>query len=362
MTASKHDHHAQSLSALGLLAMVMTLLAWTAAPLLMKHFTDVMDVWTMNGWRYGAAALCWAPLILLRYVKGTFPNTLWRDTLWPTVFNCFGQVTLASAFYRTDPTMVAFGLRAQLITVAVGGAFFFAAERRIIRKPAFLAGMLLVLVGVGLYLRFHPDFGIEGSGTLIGAGLGALSGVIFGGYALSIRPLMKRHPPILSYAVISAYTAAVMLALMFLFGERLGGAALDLSPVQFVLLIASAIVALFIGHPCYYIAIRSLGVSATATVLQLQPITVGIGALIFLGGEMFSALQIGAGSLAIASAIFMLRVQQRLARQDRDTREADAAHDLDQEMAIDPPSDALPEPIILEDDPHTAAAGDSLRT
>ncbi|GAB4544552.1 MAG: hypothetical protein Tsb0013_01720 [Phycisphaerales bacterium] len=318
---SHHDHDTtQTIHPLGLLAMLTTLFAWTAAPLLMEHFSTAMDVWTMNGWRYGAAALCWSPLIALRLATRRFPGALWRAALVPTIFNCMGQVALASAFYYTDPTMVAFSLRVQLIAVALGGAICFAAERRVIREPKFLIGMVLVLAGVGAYLLLHPDFAVAGTDTLIGAALGATAGATFGGYALSIRPLMRAHPPILSYAVISAYTAAAMLALMFLFADIdhgfPGGVALRLSPAQFALLIASALIALFVGHPCYYYAIRAIGVSATAAVLQLQPITVGIGALLFFEGAVNLGQSI-AGTVAVASAIWMLRIQHRVAQSQR---------------------------------------------
>jgi len=337
-TRPHDDERTQTIAPLGLVAMFTTLLAWTAAPLLMKHFSEAMDPWTMNGWRYGAAALCWFPLILVKLKRRRFPDGLWKGALLPTVFNCMGQVSLVSAFYFTDPTMVAFSLRVQLVSVALGGAVFFAAERRVIREPKFLAGMVLVLLGVGAYLLLHPEFGVESMGTLVGALLGATAGATFGAYALAIRPLMRTNPPMLSYAVISAYTALVMLALMFAFGDVAmgfpGGVALELSSAQFALLIASAIVALFIGHPCYYYAIRTIGVSATATVLQLQPITVGLGALAFGMGALINPWQAVAGTVAIASAIFMLRVQHRVAK-------AQHAHEEGFAQA--------PEPLLVED-------------
>jgi drug/metabolite transporter (DMT)-like permease len=332
------DHHAQSINPWGLVAMLTTLGAWTAAPLLMKHFTGLMDLWTMNGWRYTTAALCWAPLIVYQLARRTFPTRLWRSALLPSAFNCVGQVGLVGALYFTDATMLAFSLRVQLISVALGGALFFAAERRVIKEPRFLVGMALVLVGVVAYLLLHPQFGVEGARTLIGALLGATAGASFGAYALAVRPLMKQTGPMLGYAVISAYTALVMLILMLALGDTHGFAITrTLDTPNWILLIASAIIALVIGHPCYYAAIRSIGVSATATVLQLQPVTIGVASLLIFNITITPA-QWGAGLVAIGAAVFMLRVQHNASKHDRAT--------LAQHPGEPPAHEPMPEPSL----------------
>ena len=364
MSQPKQDHHAHTISLLGMGAMLTTLFAWTASPLLNKYFTGYLDVWNLNAWRYAMAALCWSPLIFWQIKKRALPRGIWKAALLPSAFNCVGQVAFAGAFYFTSATTVAFALRVQLISVAVGGAIFFAAERRVVRDPRFLIGMALVAVGVIGYLVLTPGYipstilslsgnadtaallygtGDDTTTLLKGFALGALGGALFGGYALAVRPMMKNTSPLLSYAVISAYTAAVMVILMLIFSKDHGtGAINDLSPGLFALLVASAFVALVIGHPCYYTAIRSIGVSATAAVLQLQPITVGIASL-FIFGTATTIPQWIAGLVAITSAIFMLRVQHQLGKTDRDNAESTGE-------ALDTPTPPLGTAPVIADD------------
>ena len=335
--------------------MLTTLAAWTASPLLNRYFSEMIDVWNLNGWRYAMAALCWLPLILWKLSRKSMPAGVWRAALLPALFNSVGQVAFAASFYFTDATTVAFALRVQLIAVAVGGAIFFAGERRVIKDPRFLSGMVFVALGVTGYLLLAPDApeaaadsaALATDNTALGFALGAIGGAVFGFYALAVRPMMKTTGPMLSYAVISLYTAVAMVALMLLLSPAHGAEAItDLTPGLFALLVVSAIVSLVIGHPCYYAAIRALGVSATAAVLQLQPITVGLASVAMFsitGVASFyaptSLWQWGAGLVAIASAIFMLRVQHNLAKQDRAAAHARAhappeaadQHDFEQE-------------------------------
>ncbi|MEM1422528.1 MAG: DMT family transporter [Planctomycetota bacterium] len=338
MTSPANDQHAQSISALGLVAMLTTLFAWTASPLLNRFFAEYIDVWNLNGWRYAMAALCWLPLILWRLTSRTMPAGVWKAALLPAVFNSVGQVAFAYSFYFTDATTVAFALRVQLIAVAVGGAVFFAGERRVIRDPRFLGGMILVAIGVSGYLLLAPDAPASdapsGDNTALGFALGAIAGAVFGFYALAVRPMMKTTGPMLSYAVISLYTAVAMVALMLTLSPGHGSEAVtDLTPKLFGLLVVSAVVSLVIGHPCYYTAIRALGVSATAAVLQLQPISVGVASIAMFTLTANASFETPtnlwqwcAGLVAIASAIFMLRVQHRLAKRDRAHAHA-RAHD-----------------------------------
>ncbi len=316
----------------------LTLFAWTAAPLLVRFFSTEVDLWTSNGLRYATAALFWLPLVLLMLKRGTFPMPLWKKALLPAVFNVSGQVCFVASLYETSATMVAFGLRMQLIAVGIGGAIFFAAERRVLRRPAFIGGMVLILIGVVGFLFLDPSFRETGlsattddegfrTNPVLGAALAGAAGILFGCYALAVRPVMKIAQPIISYAVISMYTAGVLVVLMLFLGERAGMAAFDLSPGLLALFFGSALLALVVGHPSYYAAIRTIGVTATASVLQLQPITVGVAGFFFLG-SVVTLWQAAAGAVAVGGAFVMLRAQQKIAAADRRIRLEESAPPL----------------------------------
>lgn len=313
--------------ALGIGAILITLLAWTGTPLLLKFFSDKLDVWTMNGWRYGFVALIWSPLILLALSRKTFPKALWKAALPATAFNIGAQVCFAASFYKIDASTVAFALRPQIIFVTLGALFFFPAERRVIRSPWFLFGGVLVIGGVLFVIGLGDDFG--SGANLSGVLLAVAAAFGFSGYALAIRPVMKVAGPFLAYAVISAYTAVGCLSLMLLFGNRMGADVTDLSLRLLWLLTLSAMLGLAIGHTAYYTAIKHIGVAPSSALIQLQPFTVAIGEVLL---PMFAvtllASQWVAGSVAVFGAILMLVVQHRIATHDRLIKHPDPVEDL----------------------------------
>lgn len=300
----------------GVLTIVATLASWTSIPLFLKHFTTHIDGWTANGWRYGASALIWLPALFVAYARNRVPPGLWRAALIPSLFNAIAQACFGLAPYHVDPGLMTFSLRFQIVFVALGAAIMFAPERRVIRSPLFILGLLLVVGGTMATLAFKP--GGLGSGTRLGVALSVASGLFYAGYALSVRRWMVHMPPITAFAAVSQYTALLLILPMFFLGGGGGyliggGEALNLSGGRMALLILSAIIGIGIGHTLYFFSIGRLGLAVSAGVVQLQPITVSIASL-FLFGERLTPLQWTTGIAAIAGAAVMLYAQQRLRR------------------------------------------------
>jgi drug/metabolite transporter (DMT)-like permease len=286
----------------GVLTVVLTLLGWASVPLFLRHFAASIDAWTSNGVRYGFAALLWLPALLWSARRGTLPAGLLRAALLPSLFNCLGQVAFALAHYRTEPGLLTFGMRTQIVWVGLGAAALFPAERALLRRPLFLAGVALVLAGsLSMMLAGGALRGATGEGV----GLAVLAGLLFAGYGLAVRRNMVGAPPILAFAAISQYTAAGMVLLMLLLGEGSGAAVLLLPGSELGLLLLSAVIGIALGHVFYYVSIARLGVTATAGVIQLQPFCVA-GASYFLFGERLTPAQWACGGIAVAGAVVML--------------------------------------------------------
>ena len=298
----------------GLFTVLMTLAGWSAVPLFLKHFSHSIDVWTSNGWRYGFSALIWAPLLVAHALRKRLPPGLWRAALVPAAFNAIGQVAFAWAHYKIDPGLLTFGLRLQIIFVACGAALLFPAERALIRTPAFLAGLGLVFAGTLGTVLMGEGFGE--SATTFGIVLAVFSGAMFACYGLSVRYFMQGIPPMTAFATISQYTAAAMVVLMVVLGDRAGAGALDLPGDQFLLLLLSSVIGIALGHVFYYIAIARLGVAVSSGVIQLQPFAVGIASTI-LFHEVLKPAQWASGVLAVAGAVTILWVQHRMAKRSR---------------------------------------------
>lgn len=310
---------------------VMTLLGWSSVPLFLRHFADSIDFWTSNGWRYGFSALLWAPVLIVGLSRRTLPLGLWRKAMVPSVFNAVSQTLFCWMFYKIDPGLATFGLRSNIVFATIGAAVFFAAERRVIRAPWYIAGLLMVVLGtLGMVLLGQ---GVPRSTTLQGILLAVGSGAGFAGYALAVRHWMHGVNPIQSFAAIALLSAIPMVAAMLVLGEPSaagrggfgGGAALDLigRPVvlgegggtlgidQFTMLLISAVIGIALGHVFYYYSISRLGLAVSAAVVQLQPFFVSLGSL-WLFGETLTGWQWACGGVAVGGAVAILWAQQRM--------------------------------------------------
>jgi O-acetylserine/cysteine efflux transporter len=221
-----------------------------------------------------------------------------------------GQVTFTWAHYRIDPGVLTFGLRTQIVFAAVGAYLLFPAERPVIRSLAYLGGILAVGVGTsGAVLLGEEPLG---AARVSGIVLSIASGLFFAGYGLSVRKFLGGVRSILAFAAISQITAAAMVTLMLLFGERSGAVVLDLPADQILLLLLSAVIGIAIGHVLYYASLARLGVAVTASVLQLQPFLVAVGSAMLFGERLVAAQWTG-GGIAVAGAVLILTAQRRLA-------------------------------------------------
>ncbi len=297
-------------AAAGVAAVVLTLLGWTTIPLFLRYFKDDIDGWTANGWRYSISALIWAPVLIHAWSKGTMPKGIWRRALVPSLWNAAAQVCFGLAPYYIKPGLMTFSLRLQIVFVAIGAAIMFPAERRILRSPVFIAALVVTVAGTALTLLLSPTGLGEGSAT--GIALAIASGVGYAAYALGVRKHMMGVNPITAFAVVSQYTAAVLLIGMLLFGEKSGMAAFDhLNGHKWMLLALSAVIGIGLGHTFYFYSIARLGLVISAGVVQLQPITVSIASMMIFD-EVITRWQWVTGLVAVSGAVCMLIVQQRL--------------------------------------------------
>lgn len=291
---------------IGIATVLLALAGWTVVPIFIKMFTNDVDPWTSNGWRYAFAALLWLPLLLFKRRWGSWKPGLMKAALLPGLVNSCAQVCFTISFYKIDPGLVTFGLRAQIVAVALGAVLLYPSERAVIRRPMFIIGLLLLLAGTLTTIVRSDDFGSRAG--VLGIMLAVSAGVGFAGYALAVRSCMRGYGAMESFAAISQYTAIAMVVLMLALGDDLGLRALDMPPPRFALFLASAVIGIAAGHVLYYIAIARLGVTVSSGVIQLQPFTVSaLSYLVFR--EILSPLQWMGGAVAVAGAITMIVVQ-----------------------------------------------------
>lgn len=293
-------------TATGVLTALTALLCWTAAPLYIAHFADHIDPWVSNGWRYGFAALLWSP-VLARGLRRT-PDLVQRALL-PAAFNIVGQTLFTVAHYHASPTLVTFGMRAQIVFVSLGAAALFPEERAVLRQPiAWLALGMVASGAVGTALAG----GGAAAGGWTGAALSVSAGALYAMYALAVRSKMAGVPVTEAFAMISGLTGLGTGALMFAFGADLA-APTRWAPAELGALLLSAVIGIAIGHVAYYRAIGTIGVAGTAAIVQLQPVTVGLASAV-LYGERLEPAQWAAGAVALTGAGALIALGARARR------------------------------------------------
>jgi drug/metabolite transporter (DMT)-like permease len=295
----------------GVFCVLLTLLAWASVPLFLRYFAAYIDGWTANGWRYGVAAVFWAPILLVGLGRRSLPAGLWKAAIVPSLFNCVGQSCFAWAPYYIEPGFLTFLLRFHIVFITVGAYLFFPAERALLRTASFWLGVLIVIGGAGgvMFLGHEPIRGPGVFGTLLGLG----SGFLFAGYALSVRHFMAGVHPIPAFSAISAYTAAALIAAMVVFGEGRGAGVGLLTAGQFVVLILSAMIGITFAHALYYTGIARIGVSVSSGIILLQPIITSIASFLIFN-EALTVGQWTAGVLALGGAALLVHAEQRARR------------------------------------------------
>ncbi len=295
----------------GILTSCCALIGWTSIPLFLKYFSKDIDPYTANGWRYAFSALIWLPALVWAWRKSVLPAGIWRAALVPSVFNAIAQHAFGIAPYKMDPGLMTFSLRAQVVFVTIGAAVMFVAERRVIKTPAYIMGLLMVVSGTTLTLWFK-DGGIHGDVSR-GVMWAVIAGGCYAAYALTVRKYMFGINPLLAFAAVSQYTAAALLVVMLAAGKNHGAEAWNLPTGEFSLLLLSAIIGIGMGHTCYFLAIQRLGLAVANGVVQLQPITVSIASMLIFGEKM-NSVQWVTGTVAVLGAGLILWAQARAPR------------------------------------------------
>jgi drug/metabolite transporter (DMT)-like permease len=189
----------------------------------------------------------------------------------------------------------------------IGAFILFKDERGLLRSGRFWFGLIFALggfTGLSLLGREPP----RGS-TLIGLIIVFSCSLFWAGYQLSVRRNLSHIPATTAFGPVALMTSVPLLICMMTFGRP--EQALKIEFTQQLLVIASGIWGICIGHVLFYVALKRLGVTI-CTVSNL------IGAFLtallsrFVFGESLNAFQWMAGCLLVFGGILLLSAQDRL--------------------------------------------------
>jgi len=214
--------------------------------------------------------------------------------------NCELLLTLTllapSTMSLLNQTQVVFGILFAVI--------FFRDERAFIVRPMFLAGLLGVLTGV--------VFVVIGRNTLDVAGLTTGTAVILTSAACwallgsFLRKWVADVPPLLS--ICSVFTGVTPLFVATYAVAHHGFPMPHASMEQWLMLTASGLISIGLGHSLFYRSVGTLGVSVSTSMGLLAPLfTCLISYLVF--GDFLSGGQMAGAAILLVGCYSIVRVR-----------------------------------------------------
>jgi drug/metabolite transporter (DMT)-like permease len=306
-------------------SLIAAMIGFGLIPIFLKLFEPHLDAWTVNGVRYSIGALFWLPFLL---VLGGRPaeqaaggRGVWRDAIVPAIVNIIGQAGFGLSPYYVSASLIGFVLRVSFLWTLVFGFLVLKEERRLARQTAFWYGAILSLLGVAVMFLdvFQGNLTASAGESPRGLGYAAEAAAIllvtalaWGGYSVSVRYWMARYPARQSFGVISLYTSAALVGLMFVFGDyrRLGG----IGPGLWANLMLSAMIGIALGHVLYYRGIHRLGPIVASGILLITPFVTYVIAALFLG-ETLSTIQWIGGTLVVVGGGLLVLARAQIERQ-----------------------------------------------
>ena len=281
---------------------------WGVAPVMLRYLAKydyVPDGFTSNCVRYPIGALLYLPL-LIRAVRNGTMGKLWLLALIPAIPNVGAQTLWAWAPYHLEVDRIVFLIRLSVVWSILGAFFLFPDERRLVRSWAFWSGAVLSAVGFAV-MAAASENGAQGI-PIVGIAIVFFCGVFYALYGVAVRYVMGDQNPLLTFAVVGAYSAVAM-AMMAPLGEP--SSVLEMPRVPLFIFIISAVIGISGGHGCYYVAVQRIGVAASALTLAATPFVSALVAFLWLG-EGMKAGEWGGAAMLVAGSLLAVRSQQRL--------------------------------------------------
>lgn len=322
------------------------------------------DAHAQNLYRYVGAVVFFLPLAAL-VGRRRFLTALraWPRFLAPAAAVATFQTAWVMAIYRTAPTVAAFAEHSSLLIGVLGGAIFFADERRIVKSRRFIIAAAAVVAGfTGIVLGGRASHGggsqigseIEGEFGL-GVALLAVGAVAWASYALLVKRVLASFPtgstrrakgpqsekgswregtehespepgpreggmkdeeavgPLEAFAVTLLIATAFLLVLALARGDL--GHVARVETKHLVLLFASGVLCVGGGQVMYFVSIRRIGVVASQVITLAAPFLTGVIALAIFG-ERMSIMQWLSGTLLVAGVAYLMLARRPLARED----------------------------------------------
>lgn len=319
--------------AIAVLACVAAMLCFSVVPVFLRQLTKHLDSWTVNAVRYSTAALFWLPFVL-RLQRAKPParpvgdllvlgrraearvgspaqRSVWRAALIPAAVNLVGQVGWAICPYHADAPTIGFVIRTSFLFTVVFGFLFIPAERLLGRRPMFLLGASVCLAGVVIIcVGAAPQDHEQAKTSPFGVPIILATAVCWGAYAVSVRRFLSGYPLRLAFGVISLYTAAGLVLLMFGCGRFQELVRIPLR--AWALLVVSGMLGIAFGHVLYYRGIHGIGPVVASGTMLAGPFVTYLTAAIFLPEDKLTLIQLLGGAVVVAGGLALVKAKAQI--------------------------------------------------
>lgn len=281
-----------------------------------------LDPWIVNTLRYSMAPVFWLPFVMAR-MKGdkprggapsVLPETHLRRPIWtaaivPAALNLVSQYCWGAVGRYADANMIGFISKLNFPFTVLYSFFLFPGERRLAKTFIFRVAAAGALAGLVLLSEEKLAGPASSDTTPFGFFLLLLLAVSWAGYSVSVKKRMSAYSAVFSFWVISIYTTAGLVLLMFLFGDFSGFRALDAHACA--VLVASSFVGITFWHVLYYRAIKGVGAVVSDGVIMVSPFLTVVGSA-FLLGETLTVLQAIGGVVLVGAGILLVVAHGRV--------------------------------------------------
>jgi probable blue pigment (indigoidine) exporter len=288
------------------------IVTWSVAPSMIRWVSAWFPVNLQNSVRYLVSLVVLWPLILLsadRARRAEYGALLRRHApriLVIAVTNYAFQVCYTFSLFFVTPSVMTLVSQTQVLFGVLFAVLFFGDERRFVRGPAFVVGLAAALAGVALVVAGGPSFGTAefGAGVLLVVG-SAASWALLGAL---LRLWLPDMPPLLSLAsVFTLVTPAFVLTYVAVHG----GAPIPAAPpLAWLVLVASGLLAIGLGHSLFYRAVPVLGISVSTSLNLLTPLLASVVSYLVYG-ERLTAVQLAGAAVLLGGSWLVIRARFR---------------------------------------------------
>lgn len=287
---------------------------WGFTPVILRRLTTFIDAWTANGVRYAFSAALYWPLLYLALRSGRLNFALLRRCLIPAVFALGGQIFWALSYYELQASEVGFLVRLSMFWSIVGSMILFRDERQLLRNPGFYVGVFLVgagFIAMSMLDGPMPTHSATDQTAVVGNHqLGVLfillCAALFGSYVVSVRSCIADVNPFLAFGIVANLVSVGTLIGMFWKGDP--SILSQQTAFSWLLLGASSLLGIAIGHIMMYVAVQRLGAAITSSCQTLMPFVTAAAASVLLSERLTGQQWLG-GIVMVAGAIILLSLK-----------------------------------------------------